>query len=124
MAPRLLACPACARHVRVDEPCCPFCRVDLPGDFGAGPAPVPPPAWATRFDRFFNRRSAAGVVGALAGAAALAAADCNFVTAYGDLVLDPIEGTPDACSGQTYFVVPAAACNAASLHCGSSAPAR
>jgi hypothetical protein len=27
------ACPACARHVRLDESACPFCRAELPASF-------------------------------------------------------------------------------------------
>jgi hypothetical protein len=38
----LAACPACARHVRVDEPACPFCRAVLPSSFRDRRAPTPP----------------------------------------------------------------------------------
>ena len=41
--PRLVACPFCARHVRVHESKCPFCARVLPATFGAGPAPRRPP---------------------------------------------------------------------------------
>ncbi|MGO9837318.1 MAG: RING finger protein [Polyangiaceae bacterium] len=44
----LAACPACARHLRVDEPACPFCRVELPSWFRELKAPAPP---ATRLSR-------------------------------------------------------------------------
>jgi hypothetical protein len=40
---RLLACPGCARHVRVSEPSCVFCGVALPKSFGEAPALPPPP---------------------------------------------------------------------------------
>jgi|HubBroStandDraft_2_1064218.scaffolds.fasta_scaffold250484_2 hypothetical protein len=40
---RLLACPGCARHVRVSEPSCVFCGVALPKSFGETPALPPPP---------------------------------------------------------------------------------
>jgi hypothetical protein len=39
---RLLACPACARHVRVSESSCPFCSGPLPTSFGEAPLPSPP----------------------------------------------------------------------------------
>jgi hypothetical protein len=42
MKPRLLACPGCARHVRVSESACPFCGAALPDSFGAGDAPRKP----------------------------------------------------------------------------------
>lgn len=37
MAPNLVVCPACSRHVRVSETACPFCARTLP----AGLVPVP-----------------------------------------------------------------------------------
>jgi hypothetical protein len=64
MTARLLACPVCARHVRVNENRCPFCDLALPEDFGAGPAPVPPPRGLSRAEIFrFAARAAAGLVG-------------------------------------------------------------
>jgi hypothetical protein len=39
---RLLACPSCARHVRVTESACPFCAASLPEAFAAAPAPRAP----------------------------------------------------------------------------------
>jgi len=44
----LAACPACARHVRVSEPSCPFCHEALPSSFRELVAPPPP---ATRLSR-------------------------------------------------------------------------
>jgi len=44
----LAACPACARHVRVDEPVCPFCHARLPPSFRERTTPPPP---ATRLSR-------------------------------------------------------------------------
>jgi hypothetical protein len=38
----LAACPGCARHVRVNEPACPFCRAELPSSFRAVQAPLSP----------------------------------------------------------------------------------
>jgi hypothetical protein len=34
----LSLCPTCARHVRIDEPACPFCGAGLPAAFAAPPA--------------------------------------------------------------------------------------
>jgi hypothetical protein len=45
---RLLACPACTRHVRIDELRCPFCGGPLPDSFGKVAAPSPPPAGLSR----------------------------------------------------------------------------
>jgi hypothetical protein len=39
---RLLACPACARHVRADERACPFCGHELPPGFSEAPAAPSP----------------------------------------------------------------------------------
>jgi hypothetical protein len=44
----LAACPACDRHVRVDEPTCPFCQVGLPPSFRERTAPPPPAARLSR----------------------------------------------------------------------------
>ncbi|MGO9837609.1 MAG: hypothetical protein ACLP1X_25755 [Polyangiaceae bacterium] len=35
-------CPVCARHVRVSEPSCPFCRAELPSSFQKRTMPLPP----------------------------------------------------------------------------------
>jgi hypothetical protein len=45
---RLLACPACARHVRVSETGCPFCGSALPDEFGGAAAPRKPTARLSR----------------------------------------------------------------------------
>ena len=39
MSAHLVACPSCARHVRVSEQACPFCRTSLPASFAAAPGP-------------------------------------------------------------------------------------
>ena len=44
----LRACPACARHVRVSEEACPFCRSALSDSFRASAAPQAPGARLTR----------------------------------------------------------------------------
>jgi hypothetical protein len=59
---RLVACSACARHVRVDECACPFCGAACSAP--VGPAPKPPPGRLTRAELFVY-----GTVGALAIAA-------------------------------------------------------
>jgi hypothetical protein len=46
--PHLAACPACARHVRVSECTCPFCRSTLTEAFGATPARQAPRERLTR----------------------------------------------------------------------------
>ena len=46
--PHLRACPACARHVRVNEPACPFCGGPLGDAFHAAVAPSPPRTSLTR----------------------------------------------------------------------------
>jgi hypothetical protein len=48
MPSRLVACPACVRHVRVSEPRCPFCAAALPPDLALRAAPVPPPRGLSR----------------------------------------------------------------------------
>jgi hypothetical protein len=85
MTARLLACPSCTRHIRVDEEHCPFCRVALPGDFGDGPVPVSPPRGLTRAGLFrFNALAAAGTVGGGAALATmLSCCTTTFIQPYG-----------------------------------------
>jgi hypothetical protein len=44
----LAGCPACARHVRVDEASCPFCGTSLPEAFHVRPVPRAPPGRLSR----------------------------------------------------------------------------
>ncbi len=39
MKPQLRPCPSCARHIRMVETACPFCRAALPDSFRFGPQP-------------------------------------------------------------------------------------
>jgi len=68
---RLLACPGCARHVRVSEPACVFCGLVLPESFGERPA-VPPPPRMSRGGLFAYRARAIA-----ASTAALVTASCG-----------------------------------------------
>jgi hypothetical protein len=72
MPARLLACPSCARHIRVDEERCPFCSVTCPESFATSPAPVAPPRGLTRAG--LVRFGAFATVGAVSGGMALGAA--------------------------------------------------
>jgi len=65
MAPsHLIACPGCARHLRVSETACPFCKSALDEGLRARPAPRPP---AMRLSR-----AALFALGTATGASALA----------------------------------------------------
>jgi hypothetical protein len=46
--PHLRPCPSCARHIRVNEAGCPFCKGGLTESFHAGPKPEPPAGRLTR----------------------------------------------------------------------------
>jgi hypothetical protein len=69
----LLACPSCARHIRVDSKTCPFCEREPPATFGTGPAP--------RYKRP-TRRTETLVY--LAGTSALVAACGRIVNVMGE----------------------------------------
>ena len=71
MKARLLACPGCARHVRVSEPSCLFCGLVLPESF-RNEAVVPRPPRMTRGGRFTYRARAIA-----ASTAALVTASCG-----------------------------------------------
>jgi hypothetical protein len=60
----LSACPRCSRHVRIDEPACPFCRAELPAHFAA-PAALRP---AGRLNRAALMALRMGAIGATAAA--------------------------------------------------------
>jgi hypothetical protein len=109
MAACLLACPGCARHVRLNESRCPFCRVALPDDFGGGQVPVPPPAGLSRAGllSYGALRIVVGT-GVLVSAAMMSAGcDAGNSSDYGGPPPEvPIAGTPDSCSGHVYFEVP------------------
>lgn len=66
MTSALAACPACARHVRLSEPSCPFCRYELPPSFRER-APLSP---ASRLNR-------AALHALRMGAISIAAAACG-----------------------------------------------
>ncbi|MDP9152410.1 MAG: hypothetical protein M3O36_20995 [Myxococcota bacterium] len=63
----LLACPACARHVRVDEDACPFCGAALPSSFRDTTLPPTPSARLSRAALYALRVSALSVTTAACG---------------------------------------------------------
>ncbi len=63
----LLACPACARHVRVDEGACPFCRAALPSWFPDTTLPRTPSERLSRAALHALRLSALSVTTAACG---------------------------------------------------------
>jgi hypothetical protein len=79
MKARLIACPTCARHIRLSEACCPFCGVTCSDGFKATPAPVRPPPGLNRVELYyFKSRTVAGAVrGGVALVTALSAASCG-----------------------------------------------
>ncbi len=88
MLARLLACPSCARHFRVDDERCPFCGAARPESFDTAPAPEPPPRGLSRAALAAVR--VAGVVGsgaaiaiALSGCHRSSDAGLNQMTLYG-----------------------------------------
>jgi len=67
MSARLLACPACSRHIRLTEERCPFCGAPCAASFASSPLPVPPPRGHTRAGLFrFGALAVAGVGGSAA----------------------------------------------------------
>jgi hypothetical protein len=74
MSARLLACPACSRHIRLTETRCPFCGVTCPDSFASTPAPVPPPDGLSRAERSGYARTAARVAATVGSGAAIAIA--------------------------------------------------
>jgi hypothetical protein len=86
----LAACPACARHVRVDEPHCPFCRVELSAAFRAQTPPASP---AKRLNR-------AALYALRMGAISMAATACGgSVKVIGDGGADDSSTAQDATGG-------------------------
>ncbi len=65
--PRLVACPSCARHVRVSELACPFCRVALPSRLREVNAPTLPSVRLNRAALLALRAGALSVTTAACG---------------------------------------------------------
>jgi hypothetical protein len=63
MKPQLCPCPSCARHIRMVETACPFCRAALPDSFRFGPLPE-------RQSRLLSRAALFALGASLIGAAA------------------------------------------------------
>jgi hypothetical protein len=84
MPARLLACPACARHIRVTEAHCPFCGATCPESLASTPPLAPPPRGLSRAGLFrFNALAAAGVVGGGAALATGLTASCGRIETPG-----------------------------------------
>ena len=98
MRPPLAACPACARHVRVNEPACPFCRVALPPSLRAVSAQPLPSVRLSRAALYAMRAGAISVTAVACGGAvttsrgsedsgeadvARGEPDANFAVPYG-----------------------------------------
>jgi hypothetical protein len=84
MGVRLVACPSCARHVRVGEGDCPFCGRSLGDSFGARPLPPPPAASLSRGERYLlGVGILAGVVTSGAVLAACNPSSPSAIAAYG-----------------------------------------
>jgi hypothetical protein len=133
MSSRLLACPACSRHVRVSESHCPFCGTELAATFGLGPGPEPPPRGLSRAALYRRSLAAAGAVAgsafmALGGGAALASACTDNIsqpddagtfpefegghpmaTMYGSPCEEDAE-QPELCCGPVTKVIPGDRC--------------
>jgi hypothetical protein len=118
MPARLLACPSCARHIRVNEARCPFCLAALADEFGAAPVPVSPPPGLGRYEQVRSGRMAAAVsVSVLA--AALTACEIGNTTGPGAPI--PAYGAPGgpvdvptSCCGDVYFTLTDDACSCTS----------
>jgi len=97
---RLLACPGCARHVRVSEPACVFCGLVLPKSFADKPALPRPPR--------MNRAGLFAYAGVLAAsAAALVTSSCGGSLEAGSSEAGPQDGTSDTwLSGDEGLAVP------------------
>jgi hypothetical protein len=63
----LAACPGCARHIRINEPECPFCRAELPSSFRQVQAPPPPVKRLSRAALYALRASALSATAAACG---------------------------------------------------------
>jgi hypothetical protein len=71
----LAACPGCARHVRVSEPACPFCRAELPSSFRKVRAPPSPVKRLSRAALYALRMGALSATAAACGGQSLSPAE-------------------------------------------------
>jgi hypothetical protein len=81
----LAACPGCARHIRVNEPACPFCRAELPSSFRQVQAPPPPAKRLGRAALYALRASALSATAAACGG--------QFSAAEADKDSGPVESS-------------------------------
>jgi hypothetical protein len=79
----LSACPSCSRHVRVDEPSCPFCRTELPSSFRDVTTPSSPGA----------RLSRAALYALRMGTLSATAAACSSGQPAGAIGKPPLDGS-------------------------------
>jgi hypothetical protein len=102
MSARLLACPSCARHIRMTEATCPFCAARCPVSFATACAAslLPLPGRRSRAGWFhLGARAAAGVGGGAAIAIALTCCDNSVKALYGGPPPDFPPHEPAAASG-------------------------
>jgi hypothetical protein len=96
----LTPCPSCARHVRVAESACPFCRAALPASLRGIKSPEAPRSRLSRAAMF-----------ALTAAGAAATTACGGMTQamYGTAIIDDLDGSSDAMEvqGQPHYGAPA-----------------
>jgi hypothetical protein len=118
MTARLLACPSCARHVRVTEARCPFCRAALADGFGAAPVPLPPPPGLGRYEQVRYGRMAAAVSVSVLAAAALVGCEVGNTIGPGTPLYGapggPVNQVPASCCGDVYFTLTDDECNCTS----------
>ncbi len=111
----LIACPGCARHLRVSESACPFCSAPLDADLRARPAPRPPAMRLSRAALFALGTGAAalasGTVACSSSSTPQADVDAGHgessstftaVAAYGGMA----HSTPSHSESSTNYAVP------------------
>jgi len=99
----LIACPGCARHVRVSDAACPFCQSALDEGLRARPAPLAPAVRLSRAALFaFGTGTAA-----LTGACSDSSSGPVIQPAYGGTFPHDAEAATSSSSGSEHTVTPA-----------------
>lgn len=98
MKSRLVACPSCARHVRVGERACPFCAVEQPHASAVPPLFPRPPRGLSR-EGIFRFNAAVRAIASVGTGACFAAA--AIVSACGEATSLQDDGGTDSSTGDS-----------------------
>jgi hypothetical protein len=91
---RLLACPACSRHLRASEANCPFCGAEVPTEFKDAPAPRGPGRRLSRAALYAFGATSLGLATACSGSVTGIGDADGSADGSADVAADVLRGGP------------------------------